>query len=313
MTTATETTTTETQTSGSDTTTQTTTAQDTTTQGSTSAQTGGDTTTTTTTTDAPWQDSLPDGLKTDPLFRLYKTQDEAMKAHAALYKARGVPAERLLTVPDKPADQSPDDWAPIHKALGVPDDPKDYKIDLAPEAADDAAGLSDILRELGGKAKLQPAQMDAIIGTLNELGKKSVEAEQAQLKADGEAVTADLKKEWGAAYDGNRRAIGKLLRDGAGGQLDDASLAALETQLGNNKLLLNVLAYAVGKMAEPEAPEGTTVTKGALTPAGATAALADFNANPDKVAALRDKNHPQHGAVLQERSALLAQQRGAAA
>ena len=316
MNTATETSTTQTQQSGSET--QTTTAgQSTQTAGSTSGQTATDqtasTTTTTTTTETPWQDSLPDGLKTDPLFRLYKSPEEAMKAHAALYKVRGIPAERLLTVPDKPADQSPDDWAPIHKALGVPDDPKDYKIELAPEAADDAAGLSDILRDLGGKAKLQPAQMDAIIGTLNELGKQAVEQEQAQLKAGGEAITAELKKEWGAAYEGNRRAIGKLLRDGAGGQLDEAALVGLETQLGNNKLLLNVLAYAVSKMAEPEAPEGSTATKAALTPAGATAALNAFNANPEKVNAMRDKNHPQHAAVLQERASLLAQQRGAAA
>jgi hypothetical protein len=71
-----------------------------------------------------------------------------MKAHLNLYKQRGVPAEKLLTIPDKPQDQAPDDWAPIHKALGVPDDPKDYKIELAPEAAADTPELANILREL---------------------------------------------------------------------------------------------------------------------------------------------------------------------
>ena len=190
--------------------------------------------------DAPWQDALPDDLKTNPLFRNYKTPDDAMKAHANLYKARGVPAERLLTVPDKPQDQAPDDWAPIHKALGVPDDPKDYQIELAPEAAADTPELAEILRELGGKAKFQPSQMTAVIETLNELGQKAAQAEAEALDAETRTVTETLNKEWGAAAEGNRRAIGKLIRDALGGQIDEAAQADLESKLGSNLTLSRV-------------------------------------------------------------------------
>lgn len=264
-------------------------------------------------TDAPWQDSLPDDLKTHPLFRGYKTPDEAMKAHLNLYKQRGVPAEKLLTIPDKPLDQAPDDWAPIHKALGVPDDPKDYKIELAPESAADTPELANILRELGGKAKFTPQAMNAVIETLNDLGKKAAEAETAQLAAQTKEVSDTLTKEWGAAAEGNKRAIGKLIRDALGGQVDDAAMLDLETSLGSNLTLSRVLAHAVGKMAEPEAPEGAGREAGGakqMTPAAATAALNAFHGDPEKMAALQNRNHPQHKAVLAERAGILAMQRG---
>jgi len=235
-----------------------------------------------------------------------------MKAHANLYKVRGVPAERLLTVPDKPQDQAPDDWAPIHKALGVPDDPKDYQIELAPEAAADTPELAEILRELGGKAKFQPSQMTAVIETLNELGQKAAQAEAEARDAETRTVTETLNKEWGAAAEGNRRAIGKLIRDALGGQIDEAAQADLQAKLGSNLTLSRVLAHAIGKMAEPQAPEGAgaATTTRQLTPTAAQAALNAFQGNAEKMAALNNKSHPQHGAVLEERRQLLAQARG---
>lgn len=261
---------------------------------------------------APWQDSLPDGLKTDPLFRTYKDVGELAKAHQHLTKLKGATAAELLKIPSKPQDQAPEDWAPIHKALGVPDDPKDYQITLAPEAAADTPELEGILRELGGKAKFQPAQMNAVIETLNELGKKGAEAQVEALKTESAAVKAELQKDWGAAYEGNTRAIGKLIRDAMGGTIDEAAQADLETKLGANATISRVLAYAIGKMAEPDRPEGgggQPATK-QMTPTEATAALNAFYADKEKMAALNDRKHPQHAAVLKERGDILTMQRG---
>lgn len=263
--------------------------------------------------DAPWQDALPDDLKTNPLFRGYKTPEEAMKAHAHLYKQRGVPAERLLTVPDKSQADAPDDWAPLHKALGVPDDPKDYDIKLAPEAAADAAGLETVLRELGGKAKFQPGQMAAVIETLNELGAKASEAEAAEKAAETQTVNAALKTEWGAAFEGNKRAIGKLMRDALGGEIDEAALADLEKTVGANLTLSRILAHAAAERGEPETPEGGGRAAGGRqqpTPAAARAAVNALYADAEKMKALNDRKHPQHAAVLNERRDLLAMARG---
>lgn len=279
-----------------------------------STQTGAaDTGTTTTTTDTPWQDGLEGDLKTNPLFRDYKTVDELAKAHAHLTKLKGAKANELLKIPAKPRDQDPEAWTAFDAARGVPADPKDYQIELAPEAAADTPELANVLRELGGKAKFDPLQMNAVIETLNDLGKKAAEADTAALNAQTAEVTETLKKEWGAAFEGNQRGIGKLIRDALGGQIDDAAMADLQTQIGSNLTVSRVLAHALGKMAEPEAPEGEgqrAISNKSLTPAAASAALNAFHADPQKMAALNDKKHAQHAAVIEERRALLAMQRG---
>lgn len=318
MNTATDTTTGGTQASSSETTEQTAAASTAgqTTDQTASTQTGATSAADTTgaaAADTPWQDSLEGDLATNPLFRAYKTPSDLAKAHAHLTALKGATAAELLKIPSKPQDQAPDDWAPIHKALGVPDDPKDYKIELAPEAAADTPELANILRELGGKAKFTPQAMDAVIETLNDLGKKSAEAETA-LKAEALKLTDDtLRKEWGAAYEANKRGIGKLIRDALGGQIDEAAADDLAADLGSNMTLSRVLAHAIGKMAEPEAPEGAGREAGAgkaMTPKEATAALNAFHGDSEKMAALQNRNHPQHKAVLEERAGILAMQRG---
>lgn len=248
------------------------------------------------------------------MFRGYKDVGELAKAHANLLKLKGVPNAEILRVPTKPRDQDPDAWAAFDKARGVPADAAEYKIELAAEAAADTPELAGMLRELGGKARFDPHQMAAVVETLNDLGKKAAETEVADLEAETKAVTAELDKEWGAAAEGNRRAIGKLIRDALGGQIDEAAAADLETKLGSNATLSRVLAYAVGQMAEPGAPEGgdggrATPTR-QMTPTQASAALNAFYADTEKMKALNDKKHPQHAAVLAERGALLTMQRG---
>ncbi|WP_309628205.1 hypothetical protein [Brevundimonas sp.] len=262
--------------------------------------------------DTPWQDNLPKALAEDPLFRGYKTIDDLAQAHQHLTKLKGAPANELLRIPSKPLDQAPEDWKPIFAAIGVPADVKDYKIELAAEAATDAPALEGVLRELGGKANLNQAGMNAVVETLNTLGKAAAEADAAALAASTKETAETLTKEWGAAAEGNRRAIGKLIRDAMGGEIDEQAAADLETSLGSNLTLSRVLAHAIGKMAEPEAPGGGNALPQTtqMTPAAAKAALSAKYADRDWSAALNSRSHPQHAAVMAERDMLLAQQRG---
>lgn len=274
---------------------------------------GGGTTTTTTTTDTPWQDNLAGDLKTNPLFRDYESVDELAKAHVNLVKLKGAKPSELLKIPAKTRDQDPEAWKAFDAVRGVPADPKDYKIELAPEAAADAGELAGTLRELGAKASLDPHQMATVVQTLNELGKAAAEADVKAQDAETQATTEALKKEWGAAYEGNTRGIGKLIRDALGGEIDEAAAADLQTKIGSNLTVSRVLAHALSKMAEPENPEGDAqralATK-QMTPTQATAALNAFQADPEKMKALNTRSHPQHAAVLEERRQLLAWQTG---
>lgn len=230
----------------------------------------------------------------------------------------------MLKIPAKPQDQDPEAWKPLHKALGVPEKAEDYEIKLAPEAATDGPALEGALREFGIKANLQKGQMSAAIEFLNDLGVKAAQAEKDELATATKETTETLNKEWGAAAEGNRRAIGKLIREAseaavagitdpaAKAEALDQAEADLSSSLASNLTLSRVLAHAIGKMAEPENPGGGNPlpeTK-QLTPTAATAALNAFQADKDKMAALHDRNNPQHKAVLEERRILLAQQNG---
>ena len=240
--------------------------------------------------------------------------DDLAKAHDHLTKLKGVPANQLLKLPAKDPTEAPDDWAPVLKAMGVPETGEGYKIELAPEAAADTPELMKVLQELGVKGKLTQGAMNVVVETLNSLGKQADEADQTRKENDAKTAKETLSKEWGAAYDGNTRAIGKLIRDANGGQIDEAAADDLAKDLASNVTLSRVLAYAIGKMAEPEAPEGGANAGGGgqrpMSPVAATAALQTFYADEGKAKALREKNHPQHQAVLAERAQLLAWQRG---
>jgi hypothetical protein len=267
----------------------------------------------TTTTETPWQDNLAGDLKTNPLFRDYKSVDELAKAHDNLVKLKGAKPSELLKIPAKTRDQDPEAWKAFDAVRGVPADPKEYKFELAPEAAADAGELAGTLRELGTKASLDPHQMAVVVSTLNDLGKKAAEAEATALNAETTATTEALKKEWGAQFDGNQRGIGKMIREALGGEIDDAAMADLQTQIGSNLTVSRVLAHALSKMAEPENPDGDSQRAAAtkqMTPTQATAALNAFQADPEKMKALTQRNHPQHAAVMEERRQLLAWQTG---
>lgn len=268
---------------------------------------------TTTTADTPWQDNLAGDLKTNPLFRDYKSVDELAKAHDNLVKLKGAKPSELLKIPAKTRDQDPEAWKAFDAVRGVPADPKDYKIELAPEAAADTPQLAETLRDLGAKASLDPHQMNVVIETLNRLGTEAAAAEVKALDAETEETTAALKKEWGAQFEGNQRGIGKLIREALGGEVDEAAMADLQTKIGSNLTVSRVLAHALGKMAEPENPEGEAQRAAAtrqMTPTQATAALNAFQADPEKMKALNTRGHPQHAAALEERRQLLAWQSG---
>lgn len=315
MTTDTETTTTTETPASSSTTADTTTPAD---KSATSQNSDGKTTETPggeTTTETPWQDSLPDDMKTDPHLRRYKTVPELAKAFREQVKRQGVPPERQLVIPTKPASEAPDDWKPIHAALGVPDDPSGYKIELDPAAAADAPALADKLREWGVKNNVQAAQMQGTIDLLNELGKEAEAAETAAAEAAAVETEKALKEAWGGKFDTYKREIGKTIVDAAkanGIEADDA-VAALEAEVGNNTVLARVFAHMLDRMAEPGAPEGEggrTVSDRGMTPAQAQSAIDALHADAEKMKALNDAKHPQHKAVLAERARLFELRRG---
>ena len=126
----------------------------------------------------------------------FKTFDDVVTSYINLEKYQGVPADKLIRLPD---ENNADEVNAFYKKLGRPDKAEDYKFEIA-QGQDDAIAKA-IAPELF-KIGLSQKQAAAIYKTLeNEKIEQGKVAEAAAIKAE-----EDLKTEWGSNYENNLKA-----------------------------------------------------------------------------------------------------------
>lgn len=126
---------------------------------------------------------------------------QLLEGYRSLEKMRGVPAERLLTLPAADADQAARDA--FFDKLGRPKVAADYDFKIGDD------GMTGKLKELMHKHGFSADQARGFVGDFAEFDKSVVEsgaaARQAQVVADHNKIMA----EWGAAADQNLQAAKK--------------------------------------------------------------------------------------------------------
>lgn len=223
-----------------------------------------------------------------------------MRALVAATKKLGVPADQLLRTPTDPNDKS--QYEAIYKALGAPDKPDGYQIDLGQGATDaDKAVAQAFAAHMHAEGPFPP---QAVAAAAAFWQKQVADQTAADLQAAADATKAaetELRTAWGAAYDQNKAAIGKLLADHGGPDL----VKELDASgFGDSPKLAQFLAKLVDKMAEPgpTADGQNADTPKVMTPGQAKAARLALEGDPVKSRALHDAAHPQHKAVVDERT-----------
>lgn len=268
----------------------------------------------TTSSDAPFYAGWSEDLRGYQSIVNAKSPEDVGRMLKAAESRLGVPADRLLTLPDKPDDA--DAWSKVWNALGRPEKPEDYGVKLGEGATDQDKAFMD---KFVSKAHAAGANKAVIAASVEVLNEAVQQAAQEQAEADKQAAQAavDLTaKAWGAKAEIYRAEIPKLL-DTLGAELKiDGLVDKLNTAgLGNSPELLMVFAAITDKLAEhdglPGGGQGGSATT--LTPDQAKAARLALEADAEKGVALRDRNHPQHAAVMAERNKLFALEQGKAA
>lgn len=245
---------------------------------------------------------------------------KALKAGVSAEKKLGVPAERLLALPEKGPDADPDAWKTVMARMGVPDKADAYGFEPvalgdgedAPkiEISDDQAKL---LREGAHKLGLTPKQAQGVIAEMYApLYRQVLDAQaQAASQADqrAEAAIADLKSEWGAAYEDKLAAAEEAAQSLGEGFIKEIG----ENGLNNSPYLVRLLAdYAEGRREPSTLPgaRGERNSGSARTPAEMQADLRAFDAKHEK--ALYDKTHADHKWAVEERLRIInsAQRKG---
>lgn len=221
---------------------------------------------TSTATAADWTAGLDDAGKGYVQNKGWKSPVDMFTSYQNLEKMRGVPAERLLTLPEKADDA--EGWGAVWARLGRPETPDGYKLE----------GDSDSVKQLAAwmhEAGLPVSAAQSLAARMTEGGKAMAEAQTAAAQKASEAEVVELRKEWGAAFDQKTEQGRRFARELG---LDQAALSAIESAIGT-KRLLSMMAAGGEKLGEhrPAGFEPGTRPGGALTPEAAREKIASLH------------------------------------
>lgn len=210
----------------------------------------------------------------------FKNEDAVVQAYRELESFRGVPAERLLKLPDK--DDSPE-WEAIHRRLGKPEKAEEYGI----EGAD-----AELLAE-AHKAGLTKKQVQQLAAHLAGRSKSSGEKAETERVAQQQLEEQELRKEWGPEFESNvnhGKEVYQRAAKAVGWESPEAmakDFEAIEGQIGTKKLL-KLMAFmgrgtAPHGFVEGEATPASTAF-GSSTPAAAMQKFRELSTSKDFMA-----------------------------
>lgn len=199
---------------------------------------------------------------------------QVLEGYQNLEKLRGVPADRLLTLPAADADQAAKDA--FFDKLGRPKVATDYGFKFEDATIDTA--VKGLMHKHGFSADQAAgfvADFQAFDKTVAD-GQKQASLEKFQ--ADNQA----LKTEWGAAYDQNTQ-LARQGRDALG--WSNEFVDAVGSAVGHSALMkmLHNVGSRTGEAAFVGSGQQPGALNGALSPAQAQARLSELTADKEWV------------------------------
>lgn len=232
--------------------------------------------------DPEWRDSIA--------ARGLKDTNTLAKSYHHLVRLHGK-NPHVVAIPD---DASNDEQrAEFYKAIGVPESPDKYEINV-PEGIEKDEEFLNGYKGVAHKLGLTPAQVKGVADYYHEKIGGKQEASAAQVRAQQENDLQSLKQEWGSAYDSKlsqgRAAVAQL-------GIDDQLLGQLELALGT-KGVITFFQNIGSKIGEDKfvSGDGHQRFNGELSPTEARAQIAQLDR--DFRASLLDVRHPQHQANM---------------
>lgn len=194
-------------------------------------------------------------LKTFAEQKKFISPEQVVERYLNLEKLKGVPAERLLQLPEK---MEGEDAKVIFEKLGAPKEFQGYE--LTKEKVQDQAFLK-WAENAFVKSNLTKSQAQSLTDTYNEFLKQNSHAQQEaranMIKQHDEA----LKKQWGAQYEANVN----LAKQGAKALgLDQKTVDIMEMIQGRETLLKTLQKIGVG-VGEANFVDGNTAAPKAMT------------------------------------------------
>lgn len=238
--------------------------------------------------------SLPEEFRADPVFANFDSWDGVAKSYANAAKMIGMDKNQLLALPK---ENTPEAMAPIWDKLGRPADAKGYEIEqykevLPPEILGKYADLAH-------KSGMSKSAFQALVGEfVNEsiAGQKAIQEQQEQQVQQWQA---DVKKEFGAAYEDKINFARKAVESFGLSDVIKENSAMFE-----HPAIIKAFAAIGEKTSEGLVLSNGAVSHGKLAPAEAKIELAKFTSDAENVKIMTNKSHPQHEFIMKKRDEL---------
>lgn len=243
---------------------------------------------------------LPEEYRVDPVFKDLKDPGALAKSYKNAASLVGLDKGAVLRIP---ADGDEAAMAEVFTRLGRPEKPEGYSFPELPgpllEGVEPAARQA--FHQLGLSAKQAQGVMALYGGQVQQAEAGRLER-AAQMEA---AVEADLKTEWGQAFDDRLHAANRAISEIGGkdlGRLLTETRMPDGTRMGNHPVLIKAFAEIGRRLSEPGDLRGGSGGGGPRAPATAEEAQAEIKAlTTDKEfhEARRDPRHVNHAAATE--------------
>ena len=237
-----------------------------------------------------WRDSLSDDIRDHA--SLTTIQDVDNLARSYVHAQSMVGADKI-PIPGKWADN--DDWSEVYSRLGRPDTSKGYEFEL-PEGHDEnlVGWFADQAHAIG----LNNRQANSLIKAWNEMSGERVEAENVDTNANRAQIVADMRKEFGNAFD-DKIALGNGLIENFGDEGLPEIVLADGTPLTDHPAFIRTLINAADYIHQNISEDAVVGNKDniSMTPQEAQDKVNELM-RPDSP--YWDRGHPMHEQTVRE-------------
>lgn len=194
----------------------------------------------------------------------FKDPANVVDAYKNFEKLKGIPQERLLSLPEK-ADAP--EWNAVYERLGKPAKKEDYKL---PGSTGKDNDFSEWARNVFHEANLTGKQAEAVATKWDEFASAQQEKAQQAFVQKMQGEVDALKKEWGQAYG---QQIETAKQAAKAFNIDGETVGQLESVLGHTKLM-KFLSEIGSKIGEDNFVSGGKPSGfGVMTPGAAKAKI----------------------------------------
>jgi hypothetical protein len=234
---------------------------------------------------ADWREHLSDEFREDPSLSVFKDVNGLAKSYLNTKKMIG---SDKIPMPGKYATD--EEWREVYEKLGLPSEVDKYELNAVEGDLNDE--LFEAFKQTAFQSGILPKQAQTVYDWFQKASEDIQAKTEQHQQAEVEKNISELKQEWGQAFDDKLTLAKAAVKHFGEGEM----LEYLEqTGLGNDAKIIKLMSK-VGELLSEDEFKGVTEARGGMTPRDIEGKKAELFNDP----AYFDKNHPNHGRVVEE-------------